>query len=201
MYEYYMFNKPAGYVTARFDNRYPVIMDFFKEITNPMLKPVGRLDLDTEGLIFISNDGKWNNHLMSPQSHISKKYFFWVLGNITDDNIAYISNGVKLVGTDRLTLPALLEISEKSSLGKLPIYARGNIYNSLRHNLDSTPITSGYITICEGKNHQVKRMLKAIGCYVIYLKRVKIGGVSLDDTLPLGKYRKLTSCELKNLYK
>ena len=75
MYEYYMFNKPAGYVTARFDNRYPVIMDFFKEITNPMLKPVGRLDLDTEGLIFISNDGKWNNHLMSPQRHISKNTF------------------------------------------------------------------------------------------------------------------------------
>lgn len=198
-YSYYMFNKPSGCITAKSDNKYPVVMDYFKQIQNGNLNPVGRLDLDTEGLLFITDDGKWNNNLMKPEMHVKKKYYFWVMGEITEERKYMLEHGVMLRGEDRPTKEAELEIISKGIMTELPSYAKGKTYNKLCRNKPNTPITEGYITITEGKKRQIKRMMKTQNCCIVYLKRVEIGGVCLDETLEPGEYRRLTAEELSRL--
>ena len=198
-YSYYMLNKPAGYITAKKDEKHNVVMDFFKDLNNPSLNPVGRLDIDTEGLLFITDDGKWNNDLMQPDNHIEKTYFFWALGEIGETQKKYINDGVTLAGSKIPAKPAVIKTEKTDKLCNLPEYARGKRYDIIKKNKPESPIVSGRIIITEGKKRQVKRMLKVIGCYCIYLRREAIGEVVLDRNLAYGEYRKLTKEEMEVL--
>ena len=197
MSRYYMINKPAGCITARKDDRHKVVMDYFSDIDTTNLNPVGRLDLDTEGLLLVTDDGKWNQELMKPESHIKKKYYFYVLGDLTDEIVRKLETGVVLTGETEKTKPAVIEIITKTELGKLPKSCQGRRYDAISRNKMDSVITEGYITITEGKKRQIKRMMKAVRCYIIYLKRDAIGELFLDNSLKPGEYRELTRQEIE----
>lgn len=194
-----MLNKPAGCITAKRDNHHKVIMDYMAHADGDNLNPVGRLDKDTEGLIFITNDGKWNNRLMSPENHVSKKYYFVAMGELDDCSIEKLQNGILLDGENNVTKPAEVEVIKTSTLLEEEKRYSGKRCLNIYKNKLNQPIVHGTIILSEGKKRQVKRMLKAVHCYIIYLKRISIGNVMLDENLGLGEYRELTNEELKSL--
>ena len=169
-YEYYILNKPAGYISALEDNRYPVIIDLVNTRRKDVV-PVGRLDLDTEGIILLTNDGQLNHRLLSAKYHVDKKYYVELESDIDESAIDTFARPLDL--GDFITLPAKLEILDKRS---------------------------AYLTISEGKYHQVKRMFEAIGNKVIYLRRDEFGPLKTGD-LKLGEFRELTEEERKELLK
>ena len=174
-YVYYLFHKPAGCVTAKQDNVHQTVMDYFpEEICDKDIVPVGRLDLDTEGLLFFTNDGALTHHLLSPTHHIPKTYYAILDKEVPEDAVEKFKEGVD-IGDDKLTLPAELFIHSKSK-------------------------NEAELTIHEGRFHQVKRMFEAVGCTVTYLKRLSMGSLTLGD-LPKGEYRKLTMEEVEPLKK
>ncbi|WP_134113454.1 pseudouridine synthase [Hypnocyclicus thermotrophus] len=168
---YYKLNKPKGYLSAVKDTREKTIVELIK--TDKRIYPIGRLDLETEGLILLTNDGEIFNKIMHPKSKIYKKYFVVVKNKLSKFDIDKLENGIEL--EEGLTLPAIIENVE---------------YESNK--------TSFYISIREGRNRQIRRMIKAIDNRVIYLKRVKIGKIELGD-LKVGEYKKLTEEELNYL--
>ena len=196
---YYMFNKPAGYITARKDTVNKTVFDFFDDVNMNGVFHVGRLDKDTEGLLLFTNDGEFEHKLMYPQKHVEKTYYFWALGSLDEEDKKQLEQGIYIGKGEILTKPAKIEVQ------------RCGMYKTLKHemaikelqNIDSNhydqPVISGYLTISEGRKHQVKRMLKAVGCHVVYLNRVSIGGLMLDESLEKGQYRLLTEMEIKNL--
>lgn len=196
---YYMFHKPAGCITARKDKKDKTVMDFFQELNNNGLFPVGRLDKDTEGLLFITNDGVFNHEIMYPEKHVDKTYFFWAFGELNKDKMASLVNGLYLENGEVLVKASKIEILKQGLFHELQDQIQGNGYEKVKKNRDIQPVVSGSITISQGCKHQVKRMLKTVGCYVIYLKRVSIGKVILDETLEKGSYRNLTNEEIKSL--
>ncbi len=196
---YYMFHKPAGCITARKDEKDKTVMDFFQELDNNGLFPVGRLDKDTEGLLFITNDGVFNHEIMYPEKHVDKTYFFWAFGELSKDKMASLVNGLYLENNGVLVKASKIEIHKQGLFGELQDQIQGNGFEKVKKNRDVQPVVSGSITISQGCKHQVKRMLKAVGCYIIYLKRVSIGKVILDETLEKGSYRNLTIEEIKSL--
>ena len=169
-YEYYILNKPAGYISALEDNLYPVIIDLVNTRRKDVV-PVGRLDLDTEGIILLTNDGQLNHRLLSAKYHVDKKYYVELESDIDESAIDTFARPLDL--GDFITLPAKLEILDKRS---------------------------AYLTISEGKYHQVKRMFEAIGNKVIYLRRDEFGPLKTGD-LKLGEFRELTEEERKELLK
>lgn len=196
---YYMFHKPAGCITARKDEKDKTVLDFFQELNNDGLFPVGRLDKDTEGLLFITNDGVFNHEIMYPDKHVDKTYFFWAFGELNIDKMARLNEGIYLENGEILVKASNVEICKQGLFEELKDQIEGNGYEKVKKNRDVQPVVSGYITISQGCKHQVKRMLKAVGCYVIYLKRVSIGKVVLDETLEKGSYRNLTKEEIDSL--
>lgn len=172
-YVYYLLHKPAGCVTAKQDNVHKTVMKYFpEEILAKDIAPVGRLDLDTEGLLLFTNDGPLTHHLLSPTHHIPKTYYAILDKEVPETAVELFKNGVD-IGDDKLTLPAeLVILSEKEA----------------------------ELTIHEGRFHQVKRMFEAVGCTVTYLKRLSMGSLTLGD-LPKGEYRKLTEDEIIELQK
>lgn len=196
---YYMFHKPAGCVTARKDAQHKTVMDYFELDLQEKLYPVGRLDKDTEGLLLLTNDGKWNQSLMHPDNHVEKTYFFWAVGELNQEKRQQLEQGVFLRSEPERTKPAKLEILAPGKLQDIEGLFRGSKRSNIVKNPRNQNVISGYLTIREGKKHQVKRMLKAVGCYVVYLKRIRIGALELEDNLPRGGYRKLTSEELELL--
>lgn len=167
-YEYYVLNKPKGYICATEDKNYPVVMELINSKRKDLV-PIGRLDKDTEGLLLISNDGKLNHHLLSPKSHVIKKYYVEVDTKIPENAEEIFAREMDL--GDFIAKPALFErINE----------------------------TSAYLSITEGKYHQVKRMFEKIGCTVTYLKRMEFKNLNLDG-LDVGQYRSLTEEEISNL--
>ncbi len=173
-HEYYMLHKPAGVVTATEDNLHRTVMDLL-ETARKDLFPVGRLDIDTEGLLLITNDGELAHQLLSPKKHVDKVYFARVAGALPEDAAQRMAEGMTLRdGTP--VLPAELAID-------------GTDGNE----------TLVRLTIREGKFHQVKRMFEALGCRVTYLKRLSMGPLILDENLPPGEYRPLTAEELAAL--
>ena len=175
-YEYIMLNKPAGVISATEDARERTVLDLIKNCSRKDLFPVGRLDKDTEGLLLLTNDGDMAHRLLSPKHHVSKIYYAKVDGVMTERDIRLFKEGLKV--DDSLTaLPAnltILKTDENSSEIQLEIY--------------------------EGKFHQVKRMVHAVGKEVVYLKRLSMGSLLLDETLEPGAYRPLTSAEVEGLY-
>ena len=171
-----MLYKPAGCVTAARDARYETVMDYITSARKKDLFPVGRLDLDTEGLLLITNDGDLAHRLLAPGKHVDKTYFARVQGEVTPEDIARFQDGLD-IGEDRPTMPAVLEIL---SVGE---------------------ISEVYVTIQEGKFHQIKRMFAAVGKTVLYLKRLRMGSLVLDPALQAGESRLLSQKEIDDLRK
>lgn len=195
---YYMFHKPSGCITARIDENDKTVFDYFDGVNTNGLFPVGRLDKDTEGLLFITNDGEFNHQLMYPDKHVNKTYYFWAFGSLTEDKINQLENGIS-IGEEALTKQAKLKIIKSGLFESLKNEIDGDKYNKVKKNRDVQSVAAGYITISEGRKHQVKRMFRAVGCYVIYLKRISIGDVILDKFLEKGQYRLLTEEEVQSL--
>ena len=191
MYSYYMFHKPYGCVCARKDDLYPTVMDYFKELNNPNLSNVGRLDRETEGLLIITDDGKWNQLMTHPSNEKEKLYEFIALGTLNDEKIQKLENGVLLKGATTLTAPAKVSVTGTSILSEtLPLLPE-EIQKNTCHNRPEHPIVMGQITITEGKKHQVRRMLKTVGCCIMYLKRISMGNIVLDETLKPGEWKEI----------
>ena len=174
-FEYYLFHKPAGCVSATQDNMHRTVMDYLSDTARGDLFPVGRLDLDTEGLLLITNDGALAHALLSPSRHVTKTYYARVQGVVDETDVNFFKNGVD-IGEEKPTRPADLVI--------------------LGCKEDVSEIT---LTITEGKFHQVKRMFEAVGKKVLYLKRISMGPLVLPEDLAPGAYRKLTAEELAAL--
>jgi len=191
-FRYYMFYKPIGCVTARTDDRYPTVMDYFKELQNENLSPVGRLDLETEGLLIITDDGKWNQEMTNPAYQKEKKYEFFVLGNLIPEKIQRLEEGVQVIGSEIKTAPAKVEITESNLCLKDVLFSLPEqLQKKYEHNRPEHPVTKGVITITEGRKRQIRRMMKAVGCLVIYLKRISMGEFTLDADLKPGEWKEI----------
>lgn len=173
-FEYYMFHKPAGCVTAVSDAMHKTVMDYMKDLPRKELAPVGRLDLDTEGLLLITNDGQLAHDLLSPTKHVPKTYYAKIDGIVTGEDVNLFAKGVD-IGEKKPTKPAELMI------------------------LVSGMISEIELTISEGKFHQVKRMFEAVNKKVVYLKRISMGNLVLDEKLLPGDYRPLSETEIDAL--
>ncbi len=185
-YQYIMLNKPAGIVSATVDEHDTTVVEHVlrtEPVTGgdtdvsgmpPLAKdlfPMGRLDKDTEGLLIVTNDGELAHRLLSPKYHVEKKYFVRLDAELEPGDEEAIKKGLD-IGEKRITKPAKLEaLAEREC----------------------------YLTITEGKFHQVKRMFAALGKHVVYLKRVTMGAISLDEMLPSGGWRFLTEKEIAKL--
>ena len=199
MATYYVLNKPMGYITARRDERHKTVMDLFPENLRDVLFPVGRLDKDTEGLLLVTDDGALNHELLTPESHIDKTYRFYAIGEIDEARFAQLSKGAAVFpGKDYVTSPASVRVIEKSTLSKIRELLPPT-YEAMARKKPERTVTFGEVTITEGKKHQVKRMVAFAGGEVVYLKRIAIGKLALDENLPSGSYRALTDEEISIL--
>ncbi len=176
---YLMLYKPQGCVSATEDKLHKTVLDLIADGRKKGMFPVGRLDLDTEGLLLVTDDGELAHNLLAPGKHVPKAYYAKVSGKVSEEDAALFQRGVD-IGEDSLTRPAKLEIL---SVGEL----------------DGRWVSEVELTITEGKYHQVKRMFQAVGKNVLYLKRNAMGGLKLDDSLKPGEYRELTEEELQAL--
>ncbi|MGX7112421.1 16S rRNA pseudouridine(516) synthase [Gemella cuniculi] len=175
-YIYIMMNKPQGVISATVDDKDETVIDLLEEKDKVLkLFPVGRLDKNTEGLMFLTNDGELAHKLISPKKDIIKKYYVEVEGLLKKEYIDDAFNGI------------ILEDGYKCKSAILEILSSSN------------EKSTAYINITEGRFHQVKRMMKTFGTKVIYLKRLTIGSLILDENLRLGEYRYLSDEEIKKL--
>lgn len=172
---YLMLHKPPGVVSATEDTRDRTVVDLLgseERFFEPF--PVGRLDKDTEGLLLLTNDGKLAHNLLSPKKEVPKTYFARVAGVVTEEDQLAFAEGVTL-DDGYETKPGALEIVHAAETSEIEL------------------------TITEGKFHQVKRMFEAVGKKVVYLKRLSMGPLTLDENLPIGEYRELAPEELAAL--
>ena len=190
---YYMFNKPQGCVTARSDAVHRTVMDYFPAQLAKKLHPVGRLDKDTCGLLILTDDGDLDFKIMQPDRHISKTYFFYAIGTMTEEKRQLLENGIAMAGFT--AKEAVFQLHREYRIGELEGFMPAERRERYMKNPDGAAF-SATITICEGKKHQVKRMLEAVGCRIFYLRRDKIGELPLDSTLGQGEYRQLTENEV-----
>lgn len=180
---YYMLNKPSGVISATSDNKDITVIDLLKKhltasgadgligIPFQNIFPVGRLDKDTVGLLLLTNNGELAHNLLSPKKHVPKKYYVILNSSLNAEQISSLEKGV-VIGENEITKEAVVnQVTENSC----------------------------YITISEGKFHQIKRMFQAVGLQVTYLKRISMGNLILDETLKEGEIRPLTEEEVNNL--
>ena len=199
MLKYYMFHKPGGCITARRDPRHKTVMDYFPEELRDVVFPVGRLDKDTEGLLLVTDDGELTFKLLSPHYRKRKTYFFYAKGIYDEEKLKELSTGVNIY-KDRewISAPAEVEITEHRSMADIKDYLSQED-KSLALKKGDLPVIGGYITITEGKKHQVKRMIRYTGPKVVYLKRVAMDSLVLDSELKRGEFRALTQQEINLL--
>ncbi len=179
-------------MTARKDDRYPTVMDYFKDLNNPNLSPVGRLDRETEGLLLVTDDGMWNREMTRPEFCKEKRYEFTVMGELTKERIQELESGVTLHGSVHLTLPAKISVTGKSTLGEVLPHLHPEVVEKSKHNPMDRPVTFGTIVITEGKRRQIRRMMKQVHCLVLELKRISMGDIILDETLAPGEWKEIT---------
>lgn len=191
---YYLLHKPSGCVSATEDRNEKTVMEYVPSGRKGLF-PVGRLDKDTEGLLLITNDGLLAHELLSPAKHVEKTYFVRVRGIVTEEDRRCLEQGVD-IGEEKPTLPARAEIVRRSSEGCGEEDLR---ISRARRDCMPEEYTELFLTICEGKFHQVKRMMNAVGKSVVYLKRVAMGNLQLPENLRKGECRPLTAEELENL--
>lgn len=173
-FEYFMLNKPAGCVSATRDRISETVMKYIPSDRKGELFPVGRLDKDTEGLLLITNDGELAHRLLSPGKHVDKTYYAEVSGRVTEEDVRQFKEGLS-IGEPKKTMPSKLHI------------------------LSSGEVSCVEVTIQEGKFHQVKRMFLAVGKEVLYLKRISMGSLVLDQELKPGMARPLSNKEIQSL--
>ncbi len=178
-HDYYMLYKPAGYVSATDDNTAPTVLSLLKDAPGKGLFPVGRLDKDTEGLLLITNDGPLAHRLLSPRHHVDKTYLVKAAGTITADDLIRLETGID-IGEKAPTLPAEAKLLSCETEG-------------------SQAVSFVELIIRQGKFHQVKRMFRAIGKPVLYLKRISMGSLVLDEALVPGQFRALAKEEVAAL--
>lgn len=179
--EYYLLNKPKGVVSATKDPVHPTVIGLLADAKRKDLFPVGRLDIDTEGLLLITNDGDLAHRLLSPKKHVDKVYYAQVKGRLPSNSVSMMEQGLTLKDQTK-ALPARLAIRKQ--------------WQAI-----SGWEAEVFLTIREGKFHQVKRMFEAVGCEVTYLKRIAMGPLALDENLACGQYRALTRQEIECLEK
>lgn len=195
---YYMLNKPYGHVSACTDKEHPTVMDCFPEEDRHKLFPIGRLDIDTTGLLLITNDG-WLSHCLTyPGFGVVKEYFFMAFGSISQEDIERIGRGTTLPGNGLKTAPAKIIIERTASVADVEPYLPTRIHDSALRNPKGT-VTIGRVFVIEGRKHEVKLLIRSAGCHVFLLRRDSIGGVCLDPGLNQGEYRALTTEELQKL--
>ena len=170
---YYMLYKPAGVVTATRDDRQKTVLDLLTDVPVKGIFPVGRLDKDTEGLLLLTDDGALAHELLSPKKHVDKTYLAEIKEPLSIGSASALRQGVD-IGDEKPTAPAGIELLEGNRI---------------------------LITVQEGRYHQIKRMLKAVGNEVIYLKRLSMGSLILDECLNAGEYRPLKETEIEALKK
>lgn len=173
-YVYYMLNKPKGVVSATKDNYHKTVIDLINDNEKKDIFPVGRLDIDTEGLLLITNDGDLAHTLLSPKKGIGKTYYVEIDKPLSEKDIQQLEIGV-YIDNNYLTMASIVKLIDEEDTSKIQL------------------------TIFEGKFHQVKQMIKAVGKSVLYLKRISMDELHLDGNLKLGEYRKLTKEELELL--
>lgn len=171
-FEYFMMNKPQGVISATKDKQDKTVIDLIQDNVRQDLFPVGRLDKDTEGLLLITNNGELAHRLLSPTKHVKKIYYARIDGLVTDEDVQAFSEGLTLADGTK-TKPADLTILKSDSVSEIEL------------------------TIYEGKYHQVKRMFAARGKHVMYLKRICMGELYLDESLKPGEYKRLSEEERK----
>ncbi|PKH24366.1 16S rRNA pseudouridine(516) synthase RsuA [Enterobacterales bacterium CwR94] len=168
---YYMLNKPVGYVCSTDDPNHQTVLYFLAEPMAYKLHAAGRLDIDTTGLVLMTDDGQWSHRITSPRRHCEKTYLVTLEHPVSADTAAQFAAGVQLHNEKSLTKPATLEVVSEQQVR---------------------------LTISEGRYHQVKRMFAAVGNHVVALHRERIGAVTLDDDLAPGEYRELTEEEINS---
>ena len=174
-FTYLMLNKPKDYISATFDPKLPTVLELLEfPYSNMELFPVGRLDIDTTGFLILTNDGKFSYNVTNPKKKVNKKYLVTLRDDISSNQIESLKNGIYFEKEDFTTENAKVEEISKREI---------------------------YLTISEGKFHQVKRMLEYVGNEVVELKRVSIGNLSLDEKLELGEYREIINIELEEIFK
>lgn len=175
---YLALNKPAGYISATYDKRLPVVLELVPERFQHFKPfPMGRLDIDAEGLLIITDDGALAHELLSPAKHVPKTYYVEASGSLSADAAELAREGLTLED-GYVCAPAKLKIIDSG---------------------DESGTAKAEIEITEGKFHQVKRMFSALGCEVKYLKRIRINGLELDPELRPGEIRELGEDELERL--
>lgn len=177
---YYLLYKPAGCVSATEDAVHRTVLDYLADIRRHGLFPVGRLDIDTEGLLLITDDGALAHGLLSPARHVQKTYYAKVAGVVTEEDVKKFAEGID-IGEKKPTRPSKLVILPTSETDS------------------RNGISEIELAITEGKFHQVKRMFDAVGKEVVYLKRIAMGSLILPDELKPGEYRALTEEEIAGL--
>jgi len=169
---YIMLNKPQGYVSATEDKRQNTVLQLLDEsYSRYKLFPAGRLDIDTEGFLLLTNDGELAHNLLSPNKKVGKTYFLKLQNSVSDEEIRQLEEGVDI--GECITKPAKAQRISPNEIK---------------------------LTITEGKFHQIKRMAQAVGNTVVYLKRLSYGQLYLDESLKTGDYRLLTEKEIEHLY-
>ena len=169
---YYMMNKPAGYISAARDEKYPAVTNLLpRHLQNRGLFPVGRLDVDVTGLLILTDDGAFAHRVTAPRSEISKTYEVFVDGSLTSAHVVELGEGVTLES--------------------------GTAYRPAVLRLDPDAASHAFITVTEGKYHEVKNLMAVCGCPVVQMRRLSIGGVQLDETLAPGEIRPLTEEEIE----
>lgn len=169
--QYFMLYKPQGYICSNDDGEYPTVFQFFDYPLMTKLHTAGRLDVDTTGLVLLTDDGKWSHRITSPKHHCEKTYLVTLADPVEDFYAEKLAEGILLRGEKDPTLPAQLEILDDYNVN---------------------------LTISEGRYHQVKRMFAALGNKVEALHRWRIGDVILDETLAEGEFRPLTQTEIES---
>ena len=169
---YFMLNKPQGYVCSTDDPDHPTVLYFLEEPVAYKLHAAGRLDIDTTGLVLMTDDGQWSHRITSPRHQCEKTYLVTLENPLADDTAAQFEAGVQLHNEDSLTKPAQLE------------------------QVDERVVR---LTISEGRYHQVKRMFAAVGNHVVALHRERIGEIVMDEDLEPGQYRRLSEQEIASV--
>lgn len=172
--EYIMLNKPSGVVSATKDPREKTVLDLIDGQKRKDLFPAGRLDKDTEGLLLLTSDGELAHRMLSPKKHVDKTYYARIQGRVTNEDVKVFLKGLD-IGDEKPALPAVLQVLIEGEISEI------------------------LITIQEGRFHQVKRMFRAVDKKVVYLKRISMGSLVLDETLMPGQYRNLTEEEIQRL--
>lgn len=186
---YIMMNKPAGVISATEDLVRTTVVDLLPDEYRAMkVFPAGRLDMDSEGLLLLTNDGKLAHNLLAPKKHVPKTYHVMLDGPVTEGDAERFRQGIDL--GDFVTAPAELRALARHEAGTWPVGNPGP-------GLDGTALAE--VVISEGKFHQVKRMFAAVGRKVLHLKRVAMGPLRLDESLGPGEFRELTQEELEVL--